>query len=103
MVAEVADRLLLILGLLVVGLIVLKGRHVVLLSQLLTHLLDFVLKSFFVLLVLGSKCDTLVGVLFCELVRNQLEFVLLGGFLLDSFGFRGKLVAFVGRSSELFP
>ena len=101
-VAEVADGLLLILGLLVVGLIVLKGGHVVLLSQLFAHLLDLVLEGFFVFLVFGAKCDTLVGVLFGKLVRNQLEFVLLGGFLLDSFGFRGQLVALVGCGGELF-
>jgi hypothetical protein len=65
MITEVADRLLLILSLLISGLIILKARHVILLDQLLTHLLNLILEGLLVFLMLSSQGDALVGVLLC--------------------------------------
>jgi hypothetical protein len=37
--------------------------------------------------MLSSQSDALVGVLLCQLVRDQLQLVLLSGFLLGTLGF----------------
>ncbi len=65
MIAKVADTLLLILLLLIDRLIVLKRRHVIFLDQLLTHLLDLILKRLFIFLMLSPQSYALVSVLLC--------------------------------------
>jgi len=65
MIAKIADTLLLILLLLIDRLIVLKRRHVIFLDQLLTHLLDLILKRLFIFLMLSPQSYALVSVLLC--------------------------------------
>lgn len=51
--------------------------------------------------MLGSQRDALVGVLFSELVRDQLQLVLLLSLLLNALGFRCQSVALVSGVQKL--
>jgi len=88
--------------LLFVGFVIFERRHVVFLSELLSHLLNLVFENFFVLFMFSAESDTLVGVLLGQLVRDQLESVLLLGSFLDALSFRIQLIALASCRSQFF-
>lgn len=62
-VAEISNRLLFVSLLLVLGCVILNGGGRLLLSQMFTHLLYFILEGLLVFLVFGSQRNALIRVL----------------------------------------